>query len=323
MWTDRIGLALQGARESGRGEWSGHALYFILGNILIGEAANWWKPGRYGEDMDPPEAGAFTTIWVERRYLVGGVSSEHKNPRSQGASCRLRCCIEESGWKTSGERTSADGSILPRNGQDDSSTDLEEAVIKAAEIDDPMENLVDMAVVTGNASSAVTQSEQTAGNDATTRTVALPGVGNMYVSPSGATAGIKNYAAVDPDGLVLYTNPKGAWNIIAGKYELPVGRKWNSRYWDETTNKRRAQVIRSPTPSTANEDRGHDEKRNHEPRRARKAARHRREEDSSDDEKPKPRKKTKPKRTAASSEDERDTKPQKKLKAVVRQILAE
>ncbi|GMF25499.1 unnamed protein product [Phytophthora fragariaefolia] len=41
-WIERVELALQGAKESGRGEWGDKALYFILGNKLIESAAMWW-----------------------------------------------------------------------------------------------------------------------------------------------------------------------------------------------------------------------------------------------------------------------------------------
>ncbi|POM62689.1 Gag-pol fusion protein [Phytophthora palmivora] len=41
-WIDRVDLALKGAAESGRGEWSDKALYFILGNKLMENASKWW-----------------------------------------------------------------------------------------------------------------------------------------------------------------------------------------------------------------------------------------------------------------------------------------
>ncbi|KAE9312181.1 hypothetical protein PF001_g9367 [Phytophthora fragariae] len=41
-WIERVDLALRGAKESGRGNWSDRALYFILGNKLMDTAARWW-----------------------------------------------------------------------------------------------------------------------------------------------------------------------------------------------------------------------------------------------------------------------------------------
>ncbi|KAE9107067.1 hypothetical protein PF005_g21439 [Phytophthora fragariae] len=41
-WIDRVDLALKGAEMSGRGKWSDHELYFILGNKLLENAASWW-----------------------------------------------------------------------------------------------------------------------------------------------------------------------------------------------------------------------------------------------------------------------------------------
>ncbi|KAE9033726.1 hypothetical protein PR002_g8522 [Phytophthora rubi] len=41
-WIDLVDLALKGAEESGRGKWSDKALYFIMGNKLVDDAAKWW-----------------------------------------------------------------------------------------------------------------------------------------------------------------------------------------------------------------------------------------------------------------------------------------
>ncbi|KAE9052466.1 hypothetical protein PR001_g470 [Phytophthora rubi] len=41
-WIDRVDLAMRGAAESGRGKWTDKALYFILGNKLMENAAKWW-----------------------------------------------------------------------------------------------------------------------------------------------------------------------------------------------------------------------------------------------------------------------------------------
>ncbi|OWZ12235.1 hypothetical protein PHMEG_00014631, partial [Phytophthora megakarya] len=41
-WIARIDLALEGARISGRGDWTDSELYYILGNKLQDQAARWW-----------------------------------------------------------------------------------------------------------------------------------------------------------------------------------------------------------------------------------------------------------------------------------------
>ncbi|EGZ21245.1 hypothetical protein PHYSODRAFT_285574, partial [Phytophthora sojae] len=41
-WIARVDLALEGARLSGRGEWTDQELYYILGNKLQDSAARWW-----------------------------------------------------------------------------------------------------------------------------------------------------------------------------------------------------------------------------------------------------------------------------------------
>ncbi|KAJ8514712.1 hypothetical protein ON010_g18647 [Phytophthora cinnamomi] len=41
-WIARVDLALEGARLSGRGDWTDQELYYILGNKLQDSAARWW-----------------------------------------------------------------------------------------------------------------------------------------------------------------------------------------------------------------------------------------------------------------------------------------
>lgn len=41
-WVDRVEIVLKGAEESGRGTWLDKALYFILENKLMDNAAKWW-----------------------------------------------------------------------------------------------------------------------------------------------------------------------------------------------------------------------------------------------------------------------------------------
>ncbi|KAE9022946.1 hypothetical protein PR003_g13570 [Phytophthora rubi] len=41
-WITKVGLAVEGARISGRGHWTDEELYFIVGNKIQDNAAGWW-----------------------------------------------------------------------------------------------------------------------------------------------------------------------------------------------------------------------------------------------------------------------------------------
>jgi hypothetical protein len=66
-WIDRVDLALEGSRSSGRGNWSDSELYFILGNKLMDSASRWWvttnrKVNASRAYLDDVEDGAVTAI---------------------------------------------------------------------------------------------------------------------------------------------------------------------------------------------------------------------------------------------------------------------
>ncbi|OWZ08710.1 hypothetical protein PHMEG_00018700 [Phytophthora megakarya] len=262
-WTDRIDLALQGARESGRGEWSDHALYFILGNKLMAEAASWWVD--FNRRLNDPER---TWTHLKQALLRRYGPKEDISLAEYRVNTRSRGMKESHADYAAALRKAAGGSRVSERvlmaqfyrGLDKTTRQLvkqqepehlEEAVIKATEIDDPMESLAPMAATVEQASGTTVVAATNSTGDAPARTVTLHGVGSVYVPVSRVTEGIKNYAAVDPDGLVLYTNLKGAWNIITGKYDLPAGRTWRTpgtrRNQVKSGRSRRKQRLKEPT----------------------------------------------------------------------------
>ncbi|GMF26830.1 unnamed protein product [Phytophthora fragariaefolia] len=52
-WIAKVDLAVEGARVSGRGEWTDKELYFIVGNKLQDNAAIWWV--QMDQELPDPE----------------------------------------------------------------------------------------------------------------------------------------------------------------------------------------------------------------------------------------------------------------------------
>ncbi|EEY54691.1 uncharacterized protein PITG_20354 [Phytophthora infestans T30-4] len=36
------------------------------------------------------------------------------------------------------------------------------------------------------------------------------------------------------EGVALFTNPQGVWNLYSGTWDVPPGRAWNGKFWAET-----------------------------------------------------------------------------------------
>ncbi|ETM30633.1 hypothetical protein L914_21691, partial [Phytophthora nicotianae] len=153
-WIDRVDLALKGAEESGRGRWSDKALYYILGNKLMENAATWWVNRnrstptrektwthlkeallqRYAEKLDKSQAEWRVSM---RRFLPGESYADF--------AAGLREVI---GRNRVSERVllaqfyrCLDKTTKQLVKQDPRPTTLEAAVKKANEVDDPMENV--------------------------------------------------------------------------------------------------------------------------------------------------------------------------------------
>ncbi|GMF57766.1 unnamed protein product [Phytophthora fragariaefolia] len=153
-WIYRVDLALKGAEVLGRCKWSGRALYFILGNKLLENAATWWVDmnrrmpesektwknlkkallRRYGEKLDKSTAKWRVSM---RRMMPGETYADFaaglrscvgRNRVSERVLlAQFYRCLEKTTRKLVKQRPK------PKT--------LEEAVDKATDIDDPMENV--------------------------------------------------------------------------------------------------------------------------------------------------------------------------------------
>jgi hypothetical protein len=153
-WIAKVDLAVEGARLSGRGDWTDAELYFIMGNKLLDNAAGWWV------QMDqqlPVEEKTWTRLKsaLMRRYgeRPGQATAEWRvyqrmlYPGETFADFAARL------WDLTGQNHVSERTLLSqfyRNlvkttrmlvKQDPVPTTLEQAVDKATSIDDPIDNV--------------------------------------------------------------------------------------------------------------------------------------------------------------------------------------
>ncbi|ETP03657.1 hypothetical protein F441_19409 [Phytophthora nicotianae CJ01A1] len=247
-WIDRVDLALKGAAESGRGKWSDHALYFILGNKLMDNAARWWVNmnrrlpkrdrtwtnlkkallRRYGEKLDKSAAEWRVNM---RRMMPGKTYADFaaalrdvvgRNKVSERVLLAQFCrSLDKTTKKLVKQRPK------PRT--------LEEAVDKANEIDDPMDNVA-LGMMNIGQPWATAPSPYLVPVDGTTgQTLVIPGIGGTGLSTELMAAGLNGTTTTDGDGgvVALFTNPRGVWNKYSGTWDVPSGRVWNGQFWYE------------------------------------------------------------------------------------------
>ncbi|ETL97044.1 hypothetical protein L917_05602 [Phytophthora nicotianae] len=260
-WIDRVELALKGAEESGRGTWSDKALYFILGNKLMESASKWWVDmdrrlsdrrrtwtylkrallRRYGEKLDKSAAE-----WrVSMRRMMPGETHADFAAGLRGVVGRNK--VSERVLLAQFYRC-LDKTTKKLVKQDPKPRTLEEAVDKATEIDDPMDNVAQGMANIGQAW-AIAPSRYVIPMDGTTgQTGVIPGISGTGV-PTLMPAGGENgtTAAGDVRPVALFTNPQGVYNAYSGTWDPPPGHLWNGKYWYEPrrTDKKRAAVASS------------------------------------------------------------------------------
>ncbi|ETP05179.1 hypothetical protein F441_18173 [Phytophthora nicotianae CJ01A1] len=247
-WIDRVDLALKGAAESGRGEWPDHALYFILGNKLMDNAARWWVnmnrrlPSRdrtwtylkkallrrYGEKLDKSAAEWRVNM---SRMMPGETYSDF--------AAALRDVV---GRNKVSERVilaqfyrNLDKTTKKLVKQRPKPKTLEDAVDKANEIDDPMDNVAQGMQNIGQPWATAPSPYLVPVDGTTGQTLVIPGIGGTglptelkMASVGGATA-----AEAEHGTLALFTNPQGVWNEYSGTWDVPAGRVWNGKFWYE------------------------------------------------------------------------------------------
>lgn len=304
-WIDRVDLALKGAAESGRRKWSDHALYLILGNKLMDNAARWWVnmdrrlPSRdrtwaylkkallrrYGERLDKSAAEWRVNM---RRMMPGETYSDF--------AAALRDVV---GRNKVSERIllaqfyrNLDKTTKKLVKQRPKPATLEEAVDKANEIDDPMDNVAQGMLNIGQPWAIAPSPYLVPVGGTTGQTLVIPGIGGTGLPAELQVANDGGMTAAEGEHgtLALFTNPQGVWNEYSGTWDVPSGRIWNGKFWYESKKASRKRSAENAARSSRKETK--------KPAKAQKT-------------------RVEP---PTSSSDESDVKPQrKKQKAAVRQ----
>lgn len=223
-WIDRVDLALRGAKESGRGEWSDESLYFILGNKLLENAARWWVNmnrklprrkrtwtnlkqsllRRYGEKLDKSAAEWRVSM---RRMMPGETYADFaaglrdvvgRNRVSERVLLAQFCrCLDKTTKKLVNQAPE------PKT--------LEEAADKATEIDDPMDNVAQGMLNISQPWATAPSPYLVPMTGTTGQTLVIPGIGGTELTPELASANPNSKSLVEheSDGIALFTNPQG------------------------------------------------------------------------------------------------------------------
>ncbi|KAG3137485.1 hypothetical protein PI126_g17387 [Phytophthora idaei] len=125
---------------------------------------------------------------------------------------------------------------------------LEEAVDRATEVDDPMDNVAQGVQNTGQPWATAPSPYLIPMPGSTGRTMVFPGIGGTGLPTGMMTVSAGNTTAVDQEqgAMALFTNPQGVWYNCPGTWDVPTGRVWNGQFWAETKkgNQPRPQLVR-------------------------------------------------------------------------------
>ncbi|GMF45420.1 unnamed protein product [Phytophthora fragariaefolia] len=258
-WIARVNLALEGARLSGRGDWTDHELYYILGNKLQDSAAHWWvqldrklRDGertwarlkssllrRYGER--PDKAMAEWRVG-QRRMMPGETYADFAAAlRDFCGNNRIKERVLLAQFYRSQDRTTR---LLVK--QRPKPTTPEEAVAKATEINDPIDNVAQGMENIGQAFVNAPDSYIVPGSGTTGHMTLIPGVGSTDIA--------------EEEKLACFTNSRGVYNKYTSLWEAPKGRTWDGHMWAPLARKRAASTVvptmakRTATTKTGRKD---------------------------------------------------------------------
>ncbi|KAE8970623.1 hypothetical protein PF002_g28126 [Phytophthora fragariae] len=238
-WIARVDLALEGARLSGRGDWTNQELYYILGNKLQDSAARWWVQldrklrdnertwtklksallQRYGER--PDKAMAEWRVG-QRRMMPGETYADFAAAlRDLCGNNMIRERVLLAEFYRSLDRTTR---LLVK--QRPKPETPEEAVNKATEINDPIDNVVQGMENIGQAFVTAPDTYVVPANGTTGHMALIPGVGSTNVA--------------EEEKLACFTNSRGFYNKYLGLWEAPKRRVWNGHMWAPLPRKRSA-----------------------------------------------------------------------------------
>ncbi|GMF38698.1 unnamed protein product [Phytophthora fragariaefolia] len=228
-------------RLSGRRDWTNDELYYILGNKLQDSAARWWVQldrklrdrertwtklkssllRRYGERPDKSMAEWRVT---QRRMMPGETYADFAaalrdlcgNNRTK-EHMLLAQFYRSLDWTT---RLLVNQKPRPRT--------LGEAVDKAAETDDPIDNVAHGMENIGQAFVTAPDSYVVPASGTTGHMAIILGVGSTDVA--------------EDEKLAIFTNSRGVYNKYTGLWKAPKGRSWNGNMWAPIAKKRMAPV---------------------------------------------------------------------------------
>ncbi|ETM39640.1 hypothetical protein L914_14219 [Phytophthora nicotianae] len=197
-------------------------MYFILGNKLMDNTARWWvNMNRRLPKRDPALRDILGRNKVSERVLLA----------------QFYRSLDKTTKKLVKQRPK------PRT--------LEEAVDKANEIDDPMDNVA-LGMMNIGQPWATAPSPYLVPVDGTTgQTLVIPGIGGTGLSTELMSGGLNGTTTLDGDGgvVVLFTNHRGVWNKYSGTWDVPPGRVWNGQFWYEPKkNARKRSPEYQPSP---------------------------------------------------------------------------
>ncbi|POM73499.1 LOW QUALITY PROTEIN: Gag-pol fusion protein [Phytophthora palmivora] len=236
--------ALEGARLSGRGNWTDEELYYILGNKLQENAARWWV------QMDQELRNQERT-WTRLKSALLRRYGERpdKSQVEWRVNQRQMMPGETFADFAAGLREYAEGIESANESYSHSSTDvllvkqrpvpktLEDAVYKATEIDDPFDNVAQGMQNIGQAWVTAPSSYMVPSGGTTGRMMLIPCIGlkDAKEMVTDVTPSEQDWAN--------FSNPQGAWNKFTGTWDIPKGRVWNGRYWAPRGDRKRTATM--------------------------------------------------------------------------------
>ncbi|OWZ04476.1 LOW QUALITY PROTEIN: hypothetical protein PHMEG_00023613 [Phytophthora megakarya] len=234
-------------KASGQGEWTDHALYFILGNKLMESPA---MVNGAGADLDIPEEAApqavrtpeniaAAELRVNNRSRLYGESYNDFAEGLQNAVDRNRVSEREflAQYYRNLDRTTRQ---LVR--MKPTPKTLEEAVAKTNKIDDPSDNITQGISNVGQTIQTAPQAQLATVTGTTGQTVLTSRTDRSSCERDGG-------GTTQQRSREGFTNQQAIWNDYAGIYERPPGRKWNGRFWEKTTATKKAQRRSPSTPA--------------------------------------------------------------------------
>lgn len=241
-WIAKVDLAIEGARISGRGDWTDRELYFIVGNKLHDNAASWWVQvnqelqddektwthlkaalmRRYGER--PDQAMAEWRVYQRMMWPGETFADFAAGLRAVTGQNHVSEHTLLAQFYRNLDRTTR---MLVKHAP--APTTLEQAVDKATAIDDPIDNVARGMVNIGQPWATAPNAFAVPMDGTTGRVAIIPGVGT---GAAGMADGVAAETGTEGAEIAYFTSLQGVYNKFTGTWDVPEGRFWNGRYWE-------------------------------------------------------------------------------------------